>query len=662
MLIAATAAVLLGMAAPAAAAPKGCDPFDPAACLLPWPNDHFRKDGRLALRDAMMPRSKDGKPIAARDYNRSDGFSPGQIIVTLVPGLDLRRSKIVPVTNMRRAFARKQAVVVIDAKTGKRQLVWAELNRVAEKARERTLNIHSGVGWKEGRRYIVALRNLRRSDGSTIPARRAFRVYRDRLRAPTPAAERRRAKMEDIFARLRKAGIARRSLFLAWDFTVASRRGLTQRLLSMRDRSFAELRDRNLANLKVEGSAPAFSVDEVRTVGGVRRVSGRVAVPCWLNRPGCPPGSRFRLGRNGLPVRTAGNVQQARFVCALPDSASPSSPARPLLFGHGLFGSANAVDGVSGLATTANAVVCGTDFSGMSSEDVANALSISGDLSRFPTMADRLQQGILNFMFLGRLMIHPQGLSSHPEMAGRIDTRRLFYSGASLGGILGGAYTAVAPDSQRSALIVPAFRFSLLLTRSTQFSVFADVLYPTYPDRVDQALINSMIQLLWDRGEANGYAWHMTRDPLPNTPRHTVLLHEAFGDHQVANVATETEARVIGARLRRPALDPGRSRDKTPFYGIKPVPRYPWRGNALVVFDTGPLRPDGCGAPGAAPCQGTPPAPTTNTIQTRGVDPHALTGFAAPAVSQFMNFLAIDGRFVDTCGEKPCYAAGWSGP
>jgi hypothetical protein len=28
----------------------------------------------------------------------------------------------------------------------------------------------------------------------------------------------------------------------------------------------------------------------------------------------------------------------------------------------------------------------------------------------------------------------------------------------------------------------------------------------------------SQIQLLWDRGEANGYAHHMTSDPLPNTP------------------------------------------------------------------------------------------------------------------------------------------------
>ncbi len=654
--------VLSIAAAPAQAALKGCDPIDPAACLLPWPNDHFVENGRLALTDSMTPLSKDGKHIEASDYNRSDGFSPGQILVTLVPGLDLEQSGVVPNTDMGRAFDRRQPVVVIDAKTLKRQLVWAELNLRAEDPAERTLNIHPGVGWKEGRRYIVALRNLKRADGSTIPAGGAFRVYRDGLRAPDRAAARRRAHFEGIFHRLERAGIKRRSLYLAWDFTVASRRNLTQRLLSMRDRAFADLGDRDLSDLEVEGSAPVFTVDEVRDVPAGRRVSGRVAVPCFLDQAGCPPGSRFTLDREGLPVRTPGNVQQARFVCIVPSGATAANPARPLIFGHGLFGSASAVDGVSGLSTIANSVVCGTDFSGMSSEDVPNALAISGDLSRFPTMADRLQQGLLNFMFLGRAMIHPQGLSSHPEFAGRIDTRRLFYSGASLGGILGGAYTAVAPDSQRSALIVPGFRFSLLLTRSTQFSTFANVLFPTYPDGVDQAIINSMVQLLWDRGEANGYAWHMTSDPLPDTPRHTVLLHEAFGDHQVANLATETEARLLGARLRTPALDPGRSVDRTPFYGIEPIPRYPWRGDALVVFDTGPLRPPGCGAANAPECLGTPPSPVTNTIQTVGRDPHGLTGFAPAAVGQFVDFLALDGSFTNTCGELPCYAAGWSGP
>ena len=31
-------------------------------------------------RDSMMPRNKAGRPIRAADYNRSNSFSPGQII------------------------------------------------------------------------------------------------------------------------------------------------------------------------------------------------------------------------------------------------------------------------------------------------------------------------------------------------------------------------------------------------------------------------------------------------------------------------------------------------------------------------------------------------------------------------------------------------------
>ena len=160
-----------------------------------------------------------------------------------------------------------------------------------------------------------------------------------------------------------------------------------------------------------------------------------------------------------------------------------------------------------------------------------------------------------------------------------------------------------------------------------------------------------MIQVLWDRGESNGYAWHMTDDPLPNTPRHTVLLHEAFGDHQVANVATEVEARVIGARLRTPALDPGRSLDRQPFYAIRPVPSYPGAATRSV-FDIGPQRGD----------LGTPPAPAANVPPELGVDPHSLTGFEPAAALQFSEFPKIDGAFVDTCGDDPCYAAGWTGP
>jgi hypothetical protein len=664
----------------------GCDPLDPARCLLPWPNDHFtRPDAasatgrRLALRDELMPRNAQGVPIAAADYNASDGFSPGQTIVTKVPGLDtpeaLRRTGAVPVTDLARAYDRRQPVVVVDARTHRRHLVWAELDANAHSAADTALLIHPAVNFREGRRYVVALRDLRGADGRRLRAGAAFRRYRDRIHTRSAAFERRRPHMEEIFRTLRRAGVSRRSLYLAWDFTVASGRSLAERMLSIRDRAFAALDDRDLADLLPAGRPPAVAVDAVTDYTPAeqphvaRRVEGRVTVPCYLDRPGCPPGSRFRLGPRGLPVRTPGNTTQARFICNIPRSATPAAPARPSLYGHGLFGDAGEVraDNVEQLGDENGVLVCASDWIGMSEEDLPNALALLQDLSRFPSLPDRLQQGFVNFLYLGRALIHPSGLAAHDAFRrdGQplIDTRRLFYYGNSQGGIAGGALTAVAPDFTRAVLYVGAMNYSLLLDRSVDFDPFAAVLAPSYPDPLERPLIISLLQVLWDRGEPNGYAWHLTRDPYPNTPRHRVLQLMAFGDHQVANVATEVQARTIGARLRRPALDPGRSPDRRPFFAIPRLRRLPYDGNALVVWDIGPLRPAGCGLPDAPACLGTPAPPTTNTPPRLGVDPHDLViESEARARRQIAEFLEIGGRVIEVCGDDPCRAAGWTGP
>jgi hypothetical protein len=71
--------------------------------------------------------------------------------------------------------------------------------------------------------------------------------------------------MEELFKELATAGVTRSSLDLAWDFTVASMPAITGRLLSMRDKAFAALGDRNLADLKVEGHAPEWRVVSTTT-------------------------------------------------------------------------------------------------------------------------------------------------------------------------------------------------------------------------------------------------------------------------------------------------------------------------------------------------------------------------------------------------------------
>src|SRR5688572_12940375 len=215
VLIAAVVAAFLLVPAGAAFA---CDPLDPSACMYPWPNDHFTTADdssptgrRLAFRDDWMPRNRLGKPVSAAPYNYSDGFSPGNKIVTKVPGLDtpeaFRRTGAVPITDVERSFDPAQPIVVINARTLERHLIWSELDANPADPRDVTLIIRPAVNFEEGERYIVALRNLRDATGRVLNAQPAFRALRDKK--PNPAVESRRAHFEQVFDTLRRAGITR---------------------------------------------------------------------------------------------------------------------------------------------------------------------------------------------------------------------------------------------------------------------------------------------------------------------------------------------------------------------------------------------------------------------------------------------------------------------
>jgi hypothetical protein len=657
---------------------KRCDFTDPAVCLYPWPNDYFTKRDaatptgrRLNLKAASMPRNKDGKPISPVDMNRADGFSPGSMLLTKVPGLDslqaAQRSKLPPIGDLSRSLAKRSPVVVINARTGKRHLIWAEIDVNPARPRDRVLIIRPGKNFTEGERYIVALRNLKRANGASIEAGARFRLYRDRLITRKPLIERRRAHFESLFAALKDAGVARRNLYLAWDFTVASRQSLAGRALSIRDRAFRALGDTNLRDLTVQGRSPTFTVDSVQDVTPAddpliaRRIEGTITAPCFLSNA-CQPGGRFVFDKNGLP--TERGTTTFKWYCNVPRSAlDPASPpkARPALYGHGLLGNPTEFNAgnVKSMSNEHNFLFCATAWAGFASEDLGNIVSVLADLSRFNTVADRMQQGFLQQLFLGRALIHPQGFSTNPAFQKNgqsvIDTRRLFFDGNSQGGIMGGALTALAPDWDRAVLGVPGMNYSTLLQRSVDFDDYAPILYGGYPNELERQLWLAQIQLLWDRGESNGYAQHITSIPLPNTPRHTVLMHVAFGDHQVADFTTSIMARTFGARIRQPALDPGRSPMSNPFFGIPKIGSYPYSGSAVVWWDTGPPRTVG------TELIGTGPPPLTNTPNREGDDPHGSPRAQVTARQQKAQFLQIGGSVFDVCSGKPCYADGWTG-
>jgi hypothetical protein len=682
----------------------GCDPIDPTVCLLPFPNDYFtvRDDTtatgrRVALSPLAMPRNVAGVPIDPTDYNRNDGFSPGSLIVTRVPGLDtpaaLAATNPVGLTDLGRYADADAPVVVIDAASGARHPVWVEIDRSEDlngnppPPDKTVLMIHPSVNFAEGHRYIVALRFLKNTSGQTLHARKAFAAFAN----GTGEEKRQRHFDRQVFPQLAAAGIARSDLYLAWDFTVASQKNLSRRMLHIRDAAFKELGDTNLADLTIQGASPKFVVDSITqslpcqpeididippvscNQGSLdarlaRRVQGRILVPCFLNLPGCPPGSKFLYngtGATALPIRIPGNVQAASFVCNIPKGALTGKTYRPSLYGHGLLGSADEVN--SGKLYDLGGdpyglMFCATDWSGMSSEDLANDVALLAELGRFSTLADRGQQGMLNFMFLGRAMIHPSGFCADAafQIGGHcvIDTSRLYYNGGSQGGIMGGSLTAVAPDFTRAHLGVPGMNYSTLLQRSTDFDTYALILYRAYPRQIDRQLILSLIQMLWDRAESDGYAHHMTTHPYKNTPAHEVLMTPAFGDHQVTNWATDVMMRTVGVSIRTPEVDPGRHpAGANAYWGIPTIGSYPFAGSAAVIGEIGPLRVEG------GRTKGTTPPPLINIPNTAGVDPHGPDWSETPdgylAISSFLSPL---GMLVAVCGDHPCWLDGWTSP
>jgi hypothetical protein len=280
-------------------------------------------------------------------------------------------------------------------------------------------------------------------------------------------------------------------------------------------------------------------------------------------------------------------------------------------------------------------------------------------MDRFPALTDHVQQGVLNFMYLARLMIHPNGFASQPAfqvdkgagLTSFVDTTRAWYDGNSQGGIYGGTYLAVAPDTDAGVLGVPGINYSTLLRRSKDFALYSIPLYTTYPSEVERPLLLSLIQILWDRSDPNGYVNQVTDRPLPNTPPHRVMYQVSFGDHQVANVTADSAARSAGAAVDPHVLEEGRSPDVTPVWGAERIQSYPYAGSAIVYFDSGDMTVPG----------GTAAAPTNDTPPRTGQDPHEFARRTKCGRVMKNNFLRPGGLVTAPCLGAPYFSNNYHG-
>ena len=626
----------------------GCEPLDTRHCLLPYPSNAFVVNDpttdtgkRVAFPKGSAPTNVGGVTVDVAEWNRNDGFSPNTPILTHVEGLDPKASNLPPWTDLEASLGASAPVVLVDAGTGKRVPLWAEPDSKADNAADQLLVIHPAVPLAEGHTYVVGLRNLVGTDGAVLKASPVFTAYRDGYASGIGGLASRVDAMEADMKVLTAGGINRHDLQLAWDFTVASQRSISERMLHIRDDALTTLGD----------AAPAFTITAVTPNPDdniARKIEGTFTVPNYLTGDG-GPGTQFFYGDgvvatgNELPQRNG--TLKASFICNISAATvAGSAPAHLVEYGHGLLGSNDEVGAgnVRDFANEHNVVFCATKWAGMSDEDVGNAAATLGNFSNFPTMADRLQQGVLNQIFLGRLMIRPDGLASNiafqrPDGTPLIDTKHLDYDGNSQGGIMGMMLTAVSPDIERSVLGVVGMNYSMLLERSVDFSTYEAIMKPAYPNELDRVMAIALAQMLWDRGEGAGYVQHITANPYPGTATKPVLLDVAFGDWQVTELSAMVAARAMGATIHRPVTAPGRSREKDPGWGLSTT-AYPSTGSALVIWDSG-----------------SDPIPVENAPPKTSRDPHE-DPRADPDVRRQKAAFLFDNTLIDVCQGGPCTA------
>lgn len=627
-----------------------CNPLSLYMCLPPIPSSYYeRADSasatgwRLRIPTALLPHTAKGRgaetEIRTQAYEQADGWSTGMpIFVTLPHPIDGRN--LPPHTNYAASLSAESPTVLLDAETGERIAHFAEIDKNANPKKEsptgayldRGLLIWPAQALRHNHRYVVALTHyLRPSHGGRYPSPLAFTALRTGQKTDEPWIEALRER--NILGTLRKAGIRPDDAIVAWDFHTRSLENVITDVLAMRERTLTALGDEGIGyeitmiRMATSATDPVFA-----------EIEGTFTSPLFLNQGGstqgffCTPGkvdctlATYERDAEGKP-KILGQWKR-QFLLLLPWSVTTQTV--PLIhFGHGLMGSREELrtEYNRKIVREFDAAFAGTQWTGLSTEDVPAVSATLIHFDRFPGIIDRLGQGLMdNLAFVRTLRAIAKDprlqFNAHPA----IDATTPGYYGISLGGIMGTTYMSLTPDIQRGVLNVGGSTWSMLMQRNSGWGpLYGPTMSVGYPYPYDQQVLLVLSQILWDRTDPIVYAGHLLRDTFASMAPKNILYQETVGDAQVTNIATERTARTMGIELLVPS--------PREVYGLATTPQAP---SAMAIFDETPA----------------PPPPDTNVPPVEN-HVHITNRDRAEVKAQIQRFLLGDGLIVNFCAG-PC--------
>ncbi|HEY0992503.1 MAG TPA: hypothetical protein VGD80_35865, partial [Kofleriaceae bacterium] len=432
------------------------------------------------------------------------------------------------------------------------------------------------VRLRERTHYAVAIRDtVRSADGGPLPISPGFAALRDGRPFDHPRVAALAARAPEMFDKLAAAGVARSELALAWDFVTASDDALRADLTAMRTAALPAIGD--------AGARLTFTAVEQPASPGryLKGFLGTFKSPDFLTS-GDAIDSVMQRGPDGRPQLHG--LRDARFAAIIPACVQTQPLPRPaIIFGHGLFGSSDALlddDFVTALAEDQCVVILAGDFIGLTSRQVAAAAAGVANLNHGTQVTEKLAQSVIDFMALESIARGPIAASPQFQLAGApvIDPASTFYVGGSLGGIMGNVLMAYDPNLVRGVLAVPGGNWSMLIERSNAWTLLKGIMQSNYPDPQVYQLGIALFGMGFEPYDPITTAAHVIKDPLFGNPAKKILMWYSIGDCLVSNITTEMVARTMGIDMIGPSV-------KAPWgLTVAPGPI----DNGIVVFDDHP--------------------------------------------------------------------------
>jgi pimeloyl-ACP methyl ester carboxylesterase len=538
--------------------PDECNPLGGQACMMPWPTMIYAKEDaasatgfRLDIPQAAMPVNVDGAAIDPTPFNRRDGFSTlGPILAAFPTGVS--PAGLPSFKNPDESLAADSPVVLIDMATGERTPLFAEVDQNVMLETARNLMIRPLARLKPSSRYAVGIRKgVRALDGGELPSPDAFVAIRDGGSFTHPKFAALKTGVLEAIDALEAAGVPADDLVLAWDFVTVSDEYIRSDLTTMREAALPAI-GTNGANLTFTAQT------RPNTATSFRRYVGTYTSPDFLT-DGEADASVMRRGADGLPVMQG--MGDRRFAAIIPDCVQTAPLPRPtIIFGHGLFGSAEEYlddDFVADLAQDHCFVIIAGDFIGLTSRQLHLAPLAVNDLNKGAQVTEKLEQSIIDFIALEHAARGPMAQSAEFQLNGQsvIDTSNIFYVGGSLGGNMGNTFMAYDPNITKGVLAVPGGNWWLMIERSTAWALLVGAAQGAYDDPEEYQLALSMsFGMGFEPFDSMTTAAHVIKDPLFGQPAKQILMWYAIGDCLVTNIASELVAREMGLPLLAPSV------------------------------------------------------------------------------------------------------------